>query len=82
MSDACQKCGPAPRECPTVLCAPCAITEAAEEDRDAVLIGEADRWPLKRLAWAYGCAPRGSRAETELGELLMARIVSEGVAAA
>lgn len=29
---------------------------------------------VKRLAWAYGCSPKGSDVEAQLLELLVARI--------
>jgi hypothetical protein len=34
-------------------------------------------WTLKRLAWAYGCAPKDSYEEKELGRALVSRVVEE-----
>jgi hypothetical protein len=31
---------------------------------------------LKRLAWAYGCAPKGSDEERQLEQILVARIAT------
>lgn len=67
----CQKCGENPQECPVVLCAPCAIGEAAAEDRKLVGV---ETWSLKRLAWAFGCAPAGSSDERALEACLRDRI--------
>lgn len=36
-------------------------------------IVDADNVSLKRLAWAYGCAPKGSSEEKQLEALLLAR---------
>lgn len=33
-----------------------------------------EEWPLKRIAWVYGCAPKGSDDERELEALLMRKV--------
>ena len=43
----------------------------------ARVIAQADTCSLKRLAWAYGCAKKGSDMERQLEALLRQRCVSE-----
>lgn len=38
---------------------------------------DADKCSLKRLAWAYGCAPKGSNEEVQLEMLLLRRAASD-----
>lgn len=38
---------------------------------------DADKCSFKRLAWAYGCAPKGSEEEIQLEMLLLQRAASE-----
>ncbi|HET9893139.1 MAG TPA: helix-turn-helix transcriptional regulator [Mycobacterium sp.] len=45
------------------------------------ILAEAGTVSLKRLAWAYGCAPKGSAEERELEQALRARIAAEADAA-
>lgn len=40
-------------------------------------IANADTCSLKRLAWAYGCSPKGSSEEGQLGQLLLDRVSAE-----
>lgn len=40
-------------------------------------IADADNVSLKRLAWAYGCAPKGSSEEKQLEELLRNRVLRD-----
>src|SRR5258705_12366704 len=40
-------------------------------------IVDAETCSLKRLAWAYGCAPKGSPEERQLGALLLERVSAE-----
>ncbi|HEX6022574.1 MAG TPA: hypothetical protein VFZ00_11305 [Solirubrobacter sp.] len=40
-------------------------------------IADADKVSLKRLAWAFGCAPKGSSEEMQLEMLLLARAEPE-----
>ena len=34
-------------------------------------------WNLKRLAWAYGCAPKDSVEESQLEEALILRVLED-----
>lgn len=37
----------------------------------AAILSDPERCSLKRLAWAYGCAPKGSDEERQLREILL-----------
>ena len=77
VSDRCQICGPNPQECPTVLCAPCALVQNAKEDRAEPIDGY-DTWSIKRLAWAFGCAAKNSDQEGDLYRALKSKILRLG----
>jgi len=40
----------------------------------AAVLANPDSYSLKRVAWAYGCAKKGSDDEAKLLEVLVARI--------
>ena len=55
-------------------------TVSVSHDTAASILEDPDRSSLKRLAWAYGCAKKGSEEERALGEILIARVMREAEA--